>query len=97
MMIDARGTQPDVTLILDADGVIQQATSSSGRAEEGLGIWRGRRLADTIGPSTGPDARDLIDSASRDGGSSYVQIMQRFPSGRDVAMEYTTVPHRKKP
>ena len=96
MMIDTRVALPDVTLILDADGVIQQATSSSGMAEEGLDIWRGRRLADTIGASTGPEARDLIDSASRSGGSNYVQIMQRFPSGRDVAMEYTTVPRGKK-
>ena len=95
-MFDARVAQPDVTLILDADGVIQQATSSSGMAGEGLDSWRGRRLADTIGAPTGPEARNLIDSCSRDGGSSYVQIMQRFPSGRDVAMEYTTVPRGKK-
>ena len=82
--------QPDVTLLLDLDGVIREATCRvrcptkasrlAGQALERHGRRRRRREC----PAHADDAREQ-------GVSAFRQVTQRFPSGLELPMEYTTV------
>ena len=90
-MADDTIAQPDVTLTVDRDGVIQTALSSQGLAHETLSAWRGRPWSETIDPATGGDLAQAIKGAADRGTLSCFKVSQRFPSGREVLMEYTTV------
>jgi transcriptional regulator PpsR len=90
-MTAATIVQPDITLLLDLDGIIQQATLSDTIGHEGLGDWVGRPWFDTVGDVAGPKVRAIIEDARRSGVSAFRHITQRFPSGAEVPMEYTTV------
>jgi transcriptional regulator PpsR len=83
--------QPDVTLLLDDEGVIRDVTVSNAVAEEGMEPWRGRPWMETVADSGGGKIRLMVQDALANGVSAYRQINQRFPSGLEVAMEYTTV------
>jgi transcriptional regulator PpsR len=82
--------QPDVTLALDEDGVIQEATLSNAIAE-GVSAWRGRPWQDTIANADGDEVRSIVADARSSGISAFRQIVQRFPSGLELPIEYTTV------
>ena len=84
-------TQPDITLLLDDDGVIQEATVSNGIVDEALNPWRGRPWTETVGDAGGGKIKRMVEDALANGVSAYRQINQRFPSGLEMAMEYTTV------
>ena len=84
-------TQPDVTLVLDADGVIRDASVSASIAKEGAENWVGRRWTDTVGETAGEQVRRLIEDARDRGLSAFLQVTQRFPSGLELPIEYTTV------
>ncbi len=90
-MIDSNIVQPDVTLTLSHDGVIQNATASTALAEESLEDWRGRPWGETIDPSVKENLASLIDNVRQSGASSCFKVTQRFPSGRELAMEYTAI------
>ena len=84
--------QPDVTLLLDLEGVIRKATLSDTVPAESM-----ERLAR---PSLARDrgrgrrrARCGAWSRTRAGSgvSGFQQVAQRFPSGLELPMEYTTV------
>jgi len=79
--------QPDITLLLDIDGVIREATLSPAMGGEKLDDWLGRPWVD-IG---GDKVRRMVDDARVSGISAFRQINQRFPSGLEVPMEFTTV------
>ena len=83
--------QPDITLTLDFDGVIQETKSSEILADEQLEIWCGRRWSDTIDPANIPQIGQMIDDIHSGGSSSYFQVRQKFPSGRELPMEYLAV------
>jgi transcriptional regulator PpsR len=82
-------SQPDVTLLLDMDGVIRDANFSSSIPEEGAAAWLGRPWVDTV--VGGDKVRRMIDDAVKSGVSAFRQITQRFPSGLELPMEYTTL------
>lgn len=84
-------TQPDVTLVLDRDGVIRDASISTSIAKEGAEAWVGRRWTDTVGETAGEQVRRLVEDARDRGLSAFLQVMQRFPSGLELPIEYTTV------
>jgi transcriptional regulator PpsR len=84
-------TQPDVTLVLDRDGIIRDATVSSLIAKEGLERWVGRHWTDTVGDVAGGQLRRLMENARDSGVSAFLQVTQRFPSGLEIPIEYTTV------
>jgi transcriptional regulator PpsR len=84
-------TQPDVTLVLDWDGIIRDASVSSSIAKEGLEGWVGRRWTDTVGDMAGDQVRRMVEDARDRGVSAFLQVTQRFPSGIEVPIEYTTV------
>ncbi|NWG24370.1 MAG: transcriptional regulator PpsR [Pseudorhodoplanes sp.] len=83
--------QPDVTLLLDLDGVIREATLSRTLADEGVEGWLGQRWTDTIADAGGEKIQRMMDDARQTGVSAFRQVTQRFPSGLELPMEYTTV------
>ena len=90
-MLSAVTLQPDITLQLDAYGVIQNARSSGSLAEEGLEAWCGKSWEDTIISDSAEQLARIVDEARRIGASSLLQFRQRFPSGRELPMEYSAV------
>lgn len=91
--------EPDVTLILDLDGVIRDASLSvafsgavsTASLEEAMRDWVGRPWADTVGEVGGDAVRHMIEDARAIGVSAFRQVTQRFPSGLELPIEYTTV------
>ncbi len=83
--------QPDVTLLLDMGGVIREATVSSALSEDGVASWLGRSWDDTVPDMVGDKVRRIVEDARESGISAFRQITQRFPSGRELPIEYTTV------
>jgi transcriptional regulator PpsR len=82
--------QPDVTLVLDDEGVIRKATLSNSVSGEGVGAWLGRPWTETVGLGTG-EVQQIVDDARESGISAFRQVLQRFPSGLELPMEYTTI------
>jgi transcriptional regulator PpsR len=83
--------QPDVTLRLDTDGVIREVTLAGSLNEDRIETWIGRPWADTVAPAGGDKVRGLVADATERSVSGFRQINQRFPSGREVLIEYTAV------
>lgn len=83
--------QPDVTLLLDAEGVIREATFASSLKEERADSWLGRPWLETLGSLGGSNIQRMLDDARSTGISAFRQVTQRFPSGLELPMEYTTV------
>ncbi len=84
-------SQPDVTLLLDRDGVIQQATLSQAASGEQPQPLVGRTWAETLAGAPGDEVRRLLAAASASGVAALGPVTQRFPSGLELPMEYTTV------
>jgi len=83
--------QPDVTLLLDLEGVIQDVTLSNDLSQEAVEGWRGRPWFETVADVGGGKVRRMLEDARDSGVSAFRQINQRFPSGLEMPMEYTTV------
>lgn len=83
--------QPDVTLLLDLDGVIREATLSRSLSDEGVEGWLGKPFTDTVIDTGGEKVRRMLTDAREQGVSAFRQVTQRFPSGLELPMEYTTV------
>lgn len=83
--------QPDITLHLDDHGVIREASVSGGISDEGMEAWIGRSWLETVGDSGGNKIRQILDDAVTSGVSAFRDVLQRFPSGRELSIEYTTV------
>lgn len=88
--------QPDVTLLLDLEGVIQKVTLSNVISQERVEDWVGRHWVDTVSEAGGTKVRRMVEDARALGVSAFRQIEQRFPSGRQLPMEYTAVRLGKK-
>lgn len=84
-------SQPDVTLLLDMDGVIQEATLSNAVSDEGVEKWLGRPWDETVADHGGDKVKRIIADARTSGVSAFRQVTQRFPSGLELPIEYTTV------
>ena len=83
--------QPDVTLMLDLDGIIQDVMLSNAVSDEAIDNWRGQPWVDTVDDGVGGNIMRMLADAREGGVSAFRQVNQRFPSGREVPMEYTTV------
>lgn len=83
-------SQPDVTLFLDIEGVIREATLSPGMSKENVDEWVGRPWADVVGESEAKILQMMQDTR-QSGISAFRQVMQKFPSGLELPMEFTTV------
>ncbi len=73
------------------EGVIQQVTLSNDVSHETGEDWRGRRWNETIADQGGNKVLRMVEDARERGVSAYRQVNQRFPSGLELPMEYTTV------
>ncbi len=82
--------QPDITLLLDMDGVIREATLSPAMGGESVDGWLGRSWTDIAGDG-GDKVRRMVDDARLSGISAFRQLNQRFPSGVEIPLEFTTV------
>jgi transcriptional regulator PpsR len=83
--------QPDITLLLDMEGVIREATLSPAMGAESVDGWLGRPWVEIAGEMGGDKVKRMVDDARVSGISAFRQINQRFPSGLEIPMEYTTV------
>jgi len=83
--------KPDLTLLLDLDGIIRSATLSDGFGEDGVAEWVGRPWMETVDVAAGDKVRRMVEDARDSGVSAFRHINQRFPSGRELPMEFTTV------
>jgi transcriptional regulator PpsR len=89
-MSESNAPQPDVTLLLDMDGVIREATLSSAMSKENVDSWLGRPWSEIVG-GAGEKIQRMMQDARRTGISAFRQITQTFPSGLELPMEFTTV------
>jgi transcriptional regulator PpsR len=83
--------QPDITLLLDMEGVIREATLSPAMSAESVDAWLGRPWVEIAGETGGEKVKRMVDDARVSGISAFRQINQRFPSGLEIPMEFTTV------
>jgi transcriptional regulator PpsR len=83
--------QPDITLLLDMEGVIREATLSPAMSAESVDGWLGRPWVEIAGEIGGDKVKRMVDDARVSGISAFRQINQRFPSGLEIPMEFTTV------
>lgn len=90
-MTDVNFALPDVTLILDMDGVIRNAALSNTFSGEAVEGWLGQPWAETVGGIAGDVVRRMVEDARTTGVSAVHEITQRFPSGLELAVEYATV------
>jgi transcriptional regulator PpsR len=90
-MLASAGQPPDVTLLLDMNGVIRDATLSPSMAGERVDGWVGQSWVDVAGDIGGDKIKRMMDDARNRGISAFRQIDQRFPSGLELPMEFTTM------
>jgi transcriptional regulator PpsR len=83
--------QPDVTLLLDQEGVIREATLSDALAGEGVESWLGRPWVETVADLGVDKVRRMVADTRTSRVSLFRQVTQCFPSGLELLMEYTTV------
>lgn len=95
-MIEHLRVRPDITLAVDAEGVIRSAVSGETLADEALDRWRGLPWTDTVPSELVKEVARSIEDLRRGGKSSCFTINQKFPSGREILLEYTTVNLGKK-
>jgi transcriptional regulator PpsR len=77
--------------MLDLEGVIRDATLSNAVAQESAADWVGRAWVDTVDDTGGDKVLQMLVDAREGGLSAFRQVTQRFPSGLELPMEYTTV------
>ncbi len=83
--------RPDVTLLLTTEGIIQEVTLADALSEERVEAWIGYPWLDTVTDVSGDKVKRMVEDASTRRVSVFRQLTQRFPSGLEVLMEYTTV------
>ncbi len=84
-------SQPDVTILLDLDGVIREVTLSDGLPAGGLDAWVGQPWMDTVVEGGGEKVRLMLQDARASGVSGYRMVMQRFHNGLELPVEYSTI------
>ena len=89
-MTEFNAPQPDLTLLLDMDGVIREATLSPSMSKENIDGWLGRPWSEVVG-GAGEKIQRMMQDTRRAGISAFRQITQKFPSGLELPMEFTTV------
>jgi len=77
--------------MLDLEGVIQEVTLSNGVSGEAVAEWRGRPWVETVDDGGRGKVTRMVEDARASGISAFRQVTQRFPSGLELPMEYTTV------
>ncbi len=84
-------SRPDITLLLDLDGNIRRATLADSLPVGGVDAWVGRNWADTVSDGAGDRVRTMLQDARASGVSAFRTVNQRFPSGLELPVEYSTI------
>ncbi len=90
-MNSATIAQPDVTLMIDTEGVIRKITVSEALSAQGAQSLIGRRWAETVGAVSHDDVRLMIENALKKGVNGFRQVVQQFSDGVEMPIEYTAV------
>jgi transcriptional regulator PpsR len=83
--------QPDVTLLLDNEGVIRDIKLSEENAEDRLGEMIGCAWIDTVADVGSEKIKAMVADARASRVSGLRQVTQKLPGGRELLLEYTTV------
>ncbi len=83
--------EPDITLVLNLDGVIEKATLSRAIGDESTAGWIGKSWSDIVGVAAGDKVKRIVEDARTTGVSAFRQINQVFPSGLELPFEFTAV------
>ncbi len=81
----------DVTLRVNADGIIDDAAFGVALAAESADSWIGRPWADTVTDATRAKIQRLVSDARESGVSGFRQVNHTMPSGSEVPVEYSVV------
>ncbi|MFO1115165.1 MAG: transcriptional regulator PpsR [Beijerinckiaceae bacterium] len=87
----AATAEPDITLVLDLEGVIEKATLSPAVSDEKIDNWIGRHWSEVVGVAAGDKVHRIVEDARTTGVSAFRQINQIFPSGLELPFEFTAV------
>ncbi|MGB5832070.1 MAG: transcriptional regulator PpsR [Thiohalocapsa sp.] len=90
-MTNLESREPDMTLVLDCAGIIQQAIAGDLVADEPVADWIGQPWVETVRQQERADIGRLFERARSGGIAGIGQVAQRFPSGLVLPLEYTTV------
>ncbi len=90
-MSGVAATQPDVTLLLDLDGVIRRATVADGLPAEVAESWVGRPWTETVAEDASEKINVMLHDARTMGVCAYRMIYQRFPNGLELPVEYSAI------
>lgn len=77
--------------MLDMNAVIKDVTLSNTVAGEFVRAWLGRSWIDTVADGGADTVRGILEDVRSRGVSAYQPILQRFPSGLELPIEYTAV------
>ncbi|GJD37057.1 hypothetical protein FMGBMHLM_3983 [Methylobacterium aerolatum] len=81
----------DLSLIVDADGVIQGATGGGDFADEKITGWLGRRLVDTVTVESRPKVDELLRDAAPGEVTRWRQVNHPSPTGTDLPIRYAAL------
>ncbi|TDQ82964.1 transcriptional regulator PpsR [Dongia mobilis] len=83
--------RPDVTLLLDKDGIIRDVTLSDAEPKDRALDLIGQPWVDTVADLGGDKVRSMVEDARASRVSAFRQVTQRLPGGREILLEFTTV------
>jgi transcriptional regulator PpsR len=81
----------EITLRIDADGVISDAAFGVALESESSDAWVGKLWTDIVSEATRPKVQRLIDDARSTGVSGFRQVNHFLPSGAEIPVEYSAV------
>jgi transcriptional regulator PpsR len=81
----------DLSLVIDAEGVIRDATIGTDLEAENIPGWLGRRWVDTVTIESRPKVDALLRDAGPGGVTRWRQINHPSPSGIDLPIRYASI------
>ena len=81
----------DVSLVVDADGVIRDATSGGDLEAENIPGWLGKRWVDTVTVESRSKVDALLRDAQVGGVTRWRQVNHPSPSGTDLPIRYASI------
>ncbi|SDO34512.1 transcriptional regulator PpsR [Methylobacterium phyllostachyos] len=81
----------DLSLVIDADGVIRDASIGTDLEAENIPGWLGRRWVDTVTVESRPKVDALLRDARPQGITRWRQVNHPSPSGIDLPIRYASI------